>query len=203
VVTSDKIPRDIPGLEDRLRSRFEWGLIADIQPPDLETRIAILRKKAEAAKLKCPDEVAMFLASSIVSNVRELEGALIRLNAFASLTGSKITVDLAREVLGNILARVERTCSIESIQKVVAGFYKINVSDIKSQRRVKNFSYPRQIAMYLCKKHSNSSFPEIGGKFGGKDHTTVMYACRKIEDLLQTDSNLRHDISTLEKSILH
>jgi chromosomal replication initiator protein len=203
VVTSDKLPRDIPGLEERLRSRFEWGLIADIQPPDLETRIAIIMKKAAASNLRCPDDVAMFLASSIVSNVRELEGSLIRLNAFASLTGSNITVELAREVLGSILEERQSSCSIESIQKVVANFYKINTSDLKSPRRIKSLSYPRQIAMYLCKKHVRSSYPEIGGRFGGKDHTTVLYACRKIEKLLQSDSNLRNDVAILEKSILH
>jgi len=203
VVTSDKLPRDIPGLEERLRSRFEWGLIADIQPPDLETRIAILRKKADAANLKCPDDVAMFLASSIVTNVRELEGSLIRLNAFASLTGSNITIDLAHEVLGSILKESIKTCTIESVQKVVAGFYKISLPDIKSPRRVKSLSYPRQVAMYLCKKHIHSSFPEIGGKFGGKDHTTVMYACRKIAKQLEIDPQLRNDVSILERSILH
>lgn len=203
VVTSDKLPKEIPGLEERLRSRFEWGLIADIQAPDLETRIAILKKKAEASRLKCPDDVAMFLASAIISNVRELEGALIRLNAFASLTGTGITVDLAREVMGNMIVRAERSSSIESIQKTVAGFYKINVSDMKSPKRLKSLAYPRQIAMYLCKKHSKSSFPEIGGKFGGKDHTTVMYACKKIEKLIQADPDLKQEIGILEKSILH
>jgi chromosomal replication initiator protein len=203
VVTSDKLPRDIPGLEERLRSRFEWGLIADIQPPDLETRIAILKKKAEASSLKCPDDVAMFLASSIISNVRELEGSLIRLNAFASLTGTAISVDLAREVLGNTLLRQERSCSIESIQKVVASYFKINISDLKSPKRVKSLAFPRQIAMYLCKKHVNSSFPEIGGKFGGKDHTTVMYACRKIEKLIEADCNLKSEVTIIERSIFN
>jgi len=203
VVTSDKLPRDIPGLEERLKSRFEWGLIADIAPPDLETRIAILKKKAEAAGLKCPDDVAMFLASSIVSNVRELEGSLIRLNAFASLAGTGLSVDFAREVLGNIIQERESACSIEAIQKTVAQFYKINVSDLKSPKRVKSLAYPRQIAMYLCKKLVRASFPEIGGKFGGKDHTTVMYACKKIEQLLENDSNLRREVGMIEKSILN
>ncbi|MFH1831101.1 MAG: chromosomal replication initiator protein DnaA [Pseudomonadota bacterium] len=203
VLTSDKLPKDIQGIEERLRSRFEWGLIADIQPPDLETRIAILKKKGEASGFGCPDDVAMFLASSIKNNVRELEGSLIRLNAFASLTGSNITVDLAREVLGSTMREREQTCSIESIQKTVAAFYNLNISDLKSPRRVKTLAYPRQIAMYLCKKHVRSSFPEIGGKFGGKDHTTVMHACRKIERLLQSDSRIQNDIAVLEKTILH
>jgi len=203
VLTSDKLPRDIQGIEERLRSRFEWGLIADIQPPDLETRIAILKKKAESSNLKCPDDVAMFLASSIKSNVRELEGSLLRINAFASLTGVRVTVELAREVLGNILRDREQICSIESIQKTVAGFYDLNISDLKSPRRMKALAYPRQIAMYLCKKHVGSSFPEIGGKFGGKDHTTVIHAYRKIERLLLTDAKIQNDIAILEKSILH
>ncbi len=203
VVTSDKLPRDIHGIEERLRSRFEWGLIADIGAPDLETRIAILRKKAEAQNLSCPDDVAMFLASSIKSNVRELEGSLIRINAFASLTGAPVTLDLAREIIGNIAQERENSCTIESVQKVVAEFYKINISDMKSPRRVKTLAYPRQVAMYLCKKHVHSSFPEIGNKFGGKDHTTVMHACRKIERLLESDVVLQNDIATLEKNILH
>ena len=203
VVTSDKLPRDIHGIEERLRSRFEWGLIADVGAPDLETRIAILRKKADAQNLQCPDDVAMFLASSIKSNVRELEGSLIRINAFSSLAGSPVTVELAREIMGNIIQERENSCTIESVQKVVAEFYKINVSDMKSPRRVKSLAYPRQVAMYLCKKHVHSSFPEIGNKFGGKDHTTVMHACRKIVRLLEQDVALQNDIAILEKTILH
>jgi chromosomal replication initiator protein len=203
VVTSDKFPKDIPGLEARLRSRFEWGLIADIQPPELETRVAILQKKAELGNLQCPDDVAMFLASSIKSNVRELEGSLIRINAFASLAGTKITVDFAREVLRNIICEKEHRCSIESVQKAVAKHFKVGISDLKSQRRIKNFAHPRQVAMYLCKKHTQTSYPEIGGKFGGKDHTTVMHACRKIERLLENDSSLQNDIATIEKTLIH
>jgi chromosomal replication initiator protein len=203
VLTSDKLPKDIQGIEERLRSRFEWGLIADIQPPDLETRIAILKKKAEAQNLSCPDDVAMFLASSIKSNVRELEGSLIRINAFASLAGAPVTLDLTREVLGNSIRQERRTCSIESIQKIVADYYNLNISDLKSPRRLRTLAFPRQIAMYLCKKHVHSSFPEIGGKFGGKDHTTVIHACRKIERLLETDFKIQNDIALLEKTLLH
>ncbi len=203
VLTSDKLPRDIQGIEERLRSRFEWGLIADIQPPDLETRIAILKKKAETSNLRCPDDLAMYLASSIKNNVRELEGSLIRVNAFSSLTGAKVSVDLAKEVLGSMFRERDHACSIESIQKTVAEFYNLNISDLKSPRRVRTLAFPRQIAMYLCKKHVRSSFPEIGGKFGGKDHTTVMHACRKIERLLQSDSQTQKDVAVLEKSILH
>ncbi|OGQ21832.1 MAG: chromosomal replication initiation protein DnaA [Deltaproteobacteria bacterium RIFCSPLOWO2_02_FULL_44_10] len=203
VMTSDKSPKDIQGLEERLRSRFEWGLIADIQAPDLETRIAILKKKADAEKLGCPDDVAMFLASSIKSNVRELEGSLLRLNAFASLTKSPLSVDFAREVLKNVIDDRRQPCSIEAIQRTVATFYQVNVSDLKSPRRVRSFSYPRQIAMYLCKKHAGASFPEIGQRFGGKDHTTVIHACRKIEKLLQADIKLKNDIESLEKNLTH
>jgi chromosomal replication initiator protein len=203
VLTSDKLPRDIQGIEERLRSRFEWGLIADIQAPDLETRIAILKKKAEMSNLRCSDELAMYLASCIKSNVRELEGSLIRINAFASLTGADVSVDLAKEVLGSMLREKESICSIESIQKTVAEYYNLNISDLKSPRRMKTLAYPRQIAMYLCKKHVRSSFPEIGGKFGGKDHTTVMHACRKIERLLQDDTQLQNVVAVLEKTILH
>lgn len=203
VITSDKLPKEIPGIEERLRSRFEWGLIADIQPPDLETRVAILKKKADAEGLSCPDDVAMFLASSIKSNVRELEGSLIRLSAFASLTKAQITLDLTKEVLRNIIQEREPIYSVESIQRAVADYYKISVPDLKSPRRTKSFAHPRQIAMYLCRKITRSSFPEIGAKFGGKDHTTVMHACRKIESLLTTNLRLQEEISILEKAIRH
>ena len=203
VMTSDRLPRDMQGIENRLCTRMEWGLIADIAPPDLETRIAILKKKAEGASLSCPDDVAMFLASAIKENVRELEGSLIRINAFSSLTKAEITVDFAREILGKSLEGRERGCSIEVVQKVVAEFYKINISDLKSPRRTKSLAYPRQIAMYLCKKHVRSSFPEIGNRFGGKDHTTVMHACKKIERLLIQDLSLQNDIGFIEKEILH
>lgn len=201
IITSDKLPKEIPGIEERLRSRFEWGLIADIQPPDLETRVAILKKKADADRISCPDDVAMFLASSIKSNVRELEGSLIRLSAFASLTKAPITLDLTKEVLKNIIQEREPVFSVESIQKTVADFYKVTIADLKSPRRTKSLAHPRQVAMYLCKKIARQSFPEIGAKFGGKDHTTVMHACRKIESLLETNMKLQEEISILEKSI--
>ena len=202
VVTSDKLPKDIQGIEDRLRTRFEWGLIADIGVPDLETRIAILKKKGEISNLLCPDDVAMFLASSIKSNIRELEGSLIRVNAFASLHGTALTVDFAREILGSSIIGNEKKHTIESVQKMVADFYKLNISDLKSPRRNKSLSYPRHIAMYLCKKHVRSSFPEIGSKFGGKDHTTVIHACKKIEKQLVIDATIKNDISSLERNLL-
>lgn len=202
VVTSDQFPKDIPLLEERLRTRFEWGLIADMQPPDLETRIAILHKKAECDNVRLTDEVAFFLAQQIRTNVRELEGSLIRLSAYSSLNALPITVELAREVLRNLIKDEPNRCSIENVQKLVADFYQIKLSDMKSARRMKHLAFPRQIAMYLCKKHVKSSFPEIGHKFGGKDHTTVMHACRKISAQITTDARLRGDIEFLEKSLV-
>ena len=206
ILTSDKIPKEIPGLEERLRSRLEWGLIADVQAPDLETRIAILRQKAERDKIRLPDEVAMYIANEVKSNVRELEGALIRLNAFCSLAKSSVlTRDPTKEVFKNHFERPEnekRRTTADSILQSVAQYYQINLSDIRSARRVREFSYPRQIAMFLCKKHLHLSYPEIGHKFGGKDHTTVMHACRKIERLMEQDTNLQNDLSILEKTII-
>ena len=203
VVTSDKPPRDLMGIEERLRSRFEWGLIADIQPPDLETRVAILKKKADLAGFECPDDVAMFIASAIKSNVRELEGSLIRVHAMSELTGSHLTADFARGVLKDTLSQRNTGPSIEQIQKTVAGFYKLTVSELKSPRRLKNIAMPRQIAMYLCKKLVKASYPELGGKFGGKDHTTVIHACRKIERQLKVDPELQDEIAALEKEIIN
>ncbi|MDL1872002.1 chromosomal replication initiator protein DnaA [Deltaproteobacteria bacterium PRO3] len=199
VVTSDRFPKDIPQLEERLRSRFEWGLIADIQAPDTETRVAILRKKAEEDRIALPDEVAMFLATHIRNNVRELEGSLIRLSAFSSLSGNEISIEMAREILKNLIPDRSRALTIEAIQKLVADHYNVKISDLKSPRRLKVLTVPRQIAMYLCRKHVKSSFPELGMKFGGKDHSTVVHAVQKIERLLQQDLTLRNEISSLEK----
>ncbi|PIR21236.1 MAG: chromosomal replication initiator protein DnaA [Deltaproteobacteria bacterium CG11_big_fil_rev_8_21_14_0_20_47_16] len=201
VLTSDRLPKDMTGLEERLRSRFEWGLIADIQPPDLETRVAILKKKAENDRIPIDDDVAMFLATAIKSNIRELEGALIRLSAFSSLNGRPITLELTQDVFRHILRDQMSACSIESIQKLVSDYYQIKVSDLKSARRVRSLVEPRQVAMYLCKKHLHSSFPEIGHKFGGKDHTTVMHAVRKIEALIPNNTKMRDDVAFLEKSL--
>lgn len=201
VMTSDRLPKDMAGLEERLRSRFEWGLIADIQPPDLETRIAIIRKKAESDHIAIDDDVAMFLASAIKSNIRELEGALIRLSAFSSLNGRTITMELTQEVFRHILRDQSAACSIESIQKLVSDYYQIKPSELKSARRVRSLVEPRQVAMYLCKKHLHASYPEIGHKFGGKDHTTVMHAVRKIEEHITKNPKLRDDVNFLEKSL--
>ncbi len=201
VVTSDKFPKDIAGLEERLRSRFEWGLIADIQPPDLETRMAILHKKASLDGVTLEDDVALFLAQQIRSNVRELEGSLIRISAYSSLNSVPITIELAKDVLKDLIKDVEVRCSIENVQKLVADYFHLKISDLKSPRRMKHLAHPRQIAMYLCKKHVKSSFPEIGQKFGGKDHTTVIHACRKIDAQSKIDARLRDDIEFLEKSL--
>jgi len=202
VMTSDRFPKDIPQLEERLRSRFEWGLIADIQAPDTETRVAILKKKAEHDHILLPDDVAMFLASNIRSNVRELEGSLIRVSAFASLIGSEISLDLAKEVLKNLLPDPSRHLTVEAIQKLVADHYNIKLAELKSARRLKTLTGPRQIAMYLCRKHVKSSFPELGLKFGGKDHSTVVHAVQKVERRISEDPSFRKEVDSLEKILL-
>jgi chromosomal replication initiator protein len=202
VMTSDRFPKDIPQLEERLRSRFEWGLIADIQAPDTETRVAILKKKAEHDGVLLPDDVAMFLATNIRSNVRELEGSLIRVSAFASLVGSEINLDLAKEVLKNLIPDHNRHLTVETIQKLVADHYNIKLTELKSARRLKTLTGPRQIAMYLCRKHVKSSFPELGLKFGGKDHSTVVHAVQKVTKRLSEDPSFRKEVDSLEKILL-
>ena len=202
VVTSDKFPKDIPGLEERLRSRFEWGLIADIQPPDMETKIAILKKKAEVDKIHLLDDVAMFLAESSTTNVRELEGMLIRLGAFSSLTGSEITLKLAREVLKDIIVDKTRDVTIEIIQKQVADHFKVKVSELKSEKRLKAIVVPRQIAIYLCRELTKASYPEIGDKFGGKDHSTIIHSVKKIEKLTQQDADMKNTLENLKRALL-
>jgi chromosomal replication initiator protein len=201
VITSDKFPKDIPGLEDRLRNRFEWGLIADIQPPDMETRVAILGKKAEAEGVQLPHEVAIFLASSIDSNVRELEGSLTRLGAFASLTKSTITIDLAKEVLHNTLKGSQKEVTVESIQKTICEYFNIKIADLKAKRRTKNVALPRQVAMYLCRKYTETSFPAIGYKFGGRDHSTVIHASKTIEKRLRDDTSMQTTIEKIERNL--
>ena len=201
VITADKFPKEIPGLEDRLRNRFEWGLIADIQPPDMETRVAILQKKAEVEKVLLPDDVAIFLASNIDSNVRELEGALTRLGAFASMTRSNITVELAKEVLKNTLKGADRELTIEGIQKTICDYYNIKIGDLKAKRRTKNIAIPRQVAMYLCRKYTETSFPAIGDKFGGRDHSTVIHASKTIEKKIKQDPYMLTTIEKLERNL--
>ena len=201
VITSDRFPKEIPELEDRLRNRFEWGLIADIQPPDMETRVAILQKKAEVEGVMLPHEVAIFLAAHIDSNVRELEGSLTRLGAFASLTKAVITVDLAKEVLQNTLKGNAREVTVEGIQKTICDYFNLKLGDLKAKRRTKNIALPRQVAMYLARKHTATSFPAIGSKFGGRDHSTVIHAAKTIEKKLKEDPQMQATIDKLEKSL--
>jgi chromosomal replication initiator protein len=189
VISSDCPPHEIPSLEERLRSRFEWGLIADIQPPDLETKVAILKKKAETEGIPLPDNVAIYIAGKIKSNIRELEGSLIRLIAYASLTGREISLQLTQDVLRNLLQHDDRAITIEIIQKHVADYYQLKLGELKSRNNSKSVAMPRQIAMYLCKMLTNASLPEIGKSFGGKHHSTVIHSIRKIEDLRQRDGH--------------
>ncbi|MBI1950577.1 MAG: chromosomal replication initiator protein DnaA [Acidobacteria bacterium] len=187
VITSDCPPRDIPTLEERLRSRFEWGLIADIQPPDLETKVAILKKKAEAESVQLPEDVAHLIAGRVRSNIRELEGSLIRLVAYASLTGRPIDLEMAHDTLKDLMDDRGRTVTVEAIQKFVAGYFRIRTIELKSRNNSKHISFPRQVAMYLCKKLTDKSLPAIGAAFGGKHHTTVLLAIRKIEAMRGSD----------------
>jgi chromosomal replication initiator protein len=197
VITSDCPPKDIPTLEERLHSRFEWGLIADIQPPDLETKVAILKRKAEQEKIDLPDSVALFIAGKIKSNIRELEGALVRLVAYSSLTGSPINLSLAQETLKGIIDEDDKTITIELIQKVVADYYGLRVSDLKSKNNSRSIAVPRQIAMYLSKKLTKGSLPEIGREFGGKHHTTVLHSYNKISELYEKREDFHRIINSL------
>jgi chromosomal replication initiator protein len=201
VISSDRPPHEIQQLEERLRSRFEWGLIADIQPPDLETKVAILKRKAEGEGVLLPDNVALFIAGKIKSNIRELEGSLIRLVAYASLTGREISLSLAQDVLRNVLQHDDRAVTIEVIQKFVADYYQLKVADLKSRNNSKSIAMPRQIAMYLCKGLTNASLPEIGKSFGGKHHSTVIHSIKKIEDLRQRDGDFNNLINNLSESL--
>ena len=200
VISSDCPPHEIPALEERLRSRFEWGLIADIQSPDLETKVAILKRKAEAEAVPLPDDVAIYIAGKIKSNIRELEGSLIRLIAYASLTGREISLPLAQEVLKKVLGHEERAVTIEQIQKFVSEFYQLKLGDLKSRNNAKSVAMPRQIAMFLCKSLTNASLPEIGKAFGGKHHSTVIHSIRKIEELRQKDPDFHTQINSFIES---
>ncbi len=200
VISSDCPPHEIPQLEERLRSRFEWGLIADIQSPDLETKVAILKKKAETEAVPLPDNVAIYIAGKIKSNIRELEGSLIRLIAYASLTGREISLSLAQDVLRNVLQHDERAVTIEGIQKFVSDYYQLKHGELKSRNNSKSIAMPRQIAMYLCKSLTNASLPEIGKSFGGKHHSTVIHSIRKIEGLRKRDGDFNTLINTFMES---
>ena len=201
VVTSDKFPKEIPGLEERLRSRFEWGLIADIQPLDLETKQAILKLKSEKMGIDLPEDVSLFLAGSSTSNVRDLEGYLNRLNLFSRMKSIPISLKMAQETLKDILSKKNQEVSVEEIQKAVASFYNIKVADLKSSKRIKAFILPRQIAMYLSRKITSCSYPDIGEKFGGKDHSTIIHAINKIEKAIEEDYRLQTAIENIKKSL--
>ena len=202
VLTSDKSPHEMSYLEERLRSRFEWGLIADIQPPDVETRIAILTQKAEAEDVEVPSEVAHYLAEYTHSNVRELEGLLNNIIAHSKLMNTEISIDLAKQVLKTLVKKDERrVITVESIQKEVVAYFDLRLADLKSGRKQKKISLPRQIAMYLSRKYTAASYPEIGEKFGGKDHSTVIHAVKKIEGLLGKDIALTNSINTISKKV--
>ncbi|MBI4588801.1 MAG: chromosomal replication initiator protein DnaA [Candidatus Rokubacteria bacterium] len=201
VVSSDSSPKEIPEIEERLRSRFEWGLIADIQPPDFETRVAILKKKAEIERVRLSDDVAYLIASRTKSNIRELEGSLTRMIAFCALTGREMTVDLAQDVLSDLWGEEEKIITLEQIQRKVSEFFSIKLSDMRAKSRTRAIAFPRQVAMYLSRQLTHASLLEIGRAFGGKDHTTVLHAVEKIHLLLQEDPKLRKTIDTLTQGI--
>ena len=199
VFTSDRPPKEIPTLEERLRSRFEWGLTADIQAPDLETKVAILRKKAEEKKLYVPEEVALFIGERVRSNIRELEGHLNRVAAFASLAGSSITIDLAKEALKDVLSKENKPITAPEILRVVAAHYGLKVSDIKAKSNAKTIAFPRQVAMYMCKELTDLSYPEIGKLFNDKHHSTVMYSVQQIKKMLDSDQQFARTVDSLAK----
>ena len=199
VVTSDRSPKEIPGLEERLVSRFGWGLVTDIQPPDFETRVAILKKKMEKETVVVPDDVCYFIASKIRSNIRELEGALIRVVAFCSLTGQTVDLKTAQEVLRDSLKEEEQNISMERIQRVVADFFNLKISDLRAKRRNRSVAFPRQIAMYLIRSLTTHSLPEIGEYFGGRDHTTVLHSVNKIDSEMEEKVDLRKTIQEIKE----
>jgi chromosomal replication initiator protein len=201
ILTSDRYPKEINGVEDRLKSRFGWGLTIAIEPPELETRVAILMRKAVENKINLPDEVAFFIAKRLRSNVRELEGALNRVIANANFTGRPITIDFVREALRDLLALQEKLVTIDNIQKTVAEYYKIKMADILSKRRSRSVARPRQMAMALSKELTNHSLPEIGDAFGGRDHTTVLHACRKIVQLREESHDIKEDYQNLIRTL--
>jgi chromosomal replication initiator protein len=202
VITSDRFPQEIQGLEERLKSRFQWGLIADIQPPELETRIAILNRKASYDGVQLPEDVAMFLAQHVKNNVRELEGMLIRLTAHCRITGCPIDIDATRHILKDVLQSSGIRVSIQQIQKLVASHFNVSVSDLKGGRRHRAIALPRMIAMYLIRQNAGSSYPEIGRRFGNRDHSTVISAVKKIEGQLTTNNDVRKIVQDLQRSLV-
>jgi chromosomal replication initiator protein len=201
VISSDRPPHEIPALEERLRSRFEWGLIADIQPPDVETKAAILKRKAEDEGVPLPDNLAMYLASRVKTNIRELEGSLIRLIAYSSLTTKPLTIELAQEVLRNVIDHDAKAITIDQIQKYVADHYHLKLAELKSRNNSKSVAMPRQVAMYICKSLTHASLPEIGRSFGGKHHSTVIHSIKKVEELRKKSSEFDQKVATLLESI--
>ncbi|MBX2812328.1 MAG: chromosomal replication initiator protein DnaA [Myxococcales bacterium] len=201
VVTSDKLPHEIPDLEERVRSRFIWGLIVDLQPPELETRMAIVKKKADVDGIELPDEVAMFIAQSVRSNVRELEGCLIRVSAYAQLSGRQLTIELARSVLRDVLPG-KGQLTLDAIMKTTCKFFDVRVSDLKGSKRARAIAQPRQVAMYLCRKHAGASYPEIGKAFGGKDHTTALNAYNRIRDRIEQEHELKRQVELIENNLV-
>jgi chromosomal replication initiator protein len=201
ILTSDRYPKEIDGVEDRLKSRFGWGLTIAIEPPELETRVAIIKRKAEENKIDLADQVAFFIAKRLRSNVRELEGALNRVIANSNFMGKEISIDFVREALRDLLALQDKLVTVENIQKTVAEYYKIKISDILSARRSRSVARPRQIAMALSKELTNHSLPEIGNRFGGRDHTTVLHACRKIEQLKEENHDIKEDYKNLIRTL--
>lgn len=197
IISSDRPPKEINNLEERLVSRFAWGLITEIQPPDFETRVAILRKKIEREPVEVPDDVIYFIAEQITTNIRELEGALIRVVAYSLLEENPVSLNMAKMVLKDMVKETVRTISIDKIQKEVAEYFRVSVADLKARRRNRNIILPRQIAMYMSRKLTNSSLPEIGSAFGGKDHTTVLHACKKIEKQIQADKDIQQRINAI------
>jgi chromosomal replication initiator protein len=204
VVTSDKFPKDIPNLEGRLRSRFEWGLIADIQPPEIETKVAIIEKKMHEGKMELSPTVTHYIASHVESNIRELEGFLIRISAYSSLTNREIDLDLVKEVLKTLVKHNNKEeVSVEEIIKTVAGKMNVKISDIKAHNKNKNLVLARQISMYLARKLTNFSYPDIGQKIGGRDHSTVIYANNKILKTIESDAAFKKIIQDIEDSVVH
>ncbi|HEV8306614.1 MAG TPA: chromosomal replication initiator protein DnaA [Methylomirabilota bacterium] len=201
VFSSDRSPKEIPDIEERLRSRFEWNLVADIQPPDFETRVAILKKKAELDRVPLADDLAFFIANKVKSNIRELEGSLVRIRAFCNLTGRELNLDLAQEVLANIWGTEEHLITIDEIQRRVGEVFSVKPQDLRSKTRTKAVAFPRQVAMYLARQLTSDSFADIGRGFGGKDHTTVLHAVHKIETLLQEDPKFRKTIDHIINTI--
>ncbi|MCX7770531.1 MAG: chromosomal replication initiator protein DnaA [Proteobacteria bacterium] len=201
VITSDKFPKQLQNIEDRLKNRFEWGLTVDIQPPEYETRIAILKNKAWYHKIDLPDDIAEFIATNICTNIREMEGALIKLLAYSSLTKKPLDINLAKDILKDFIPQEETTISVEQIQKTVSEYFQIKITDLKSQKKLKTISIPRQIAIFLSRKYTQLSLNDIGNKFGGKDHSTIIHSINKIKKMLDNDNSIKKHIDNIEKML--